>query len=332
MEKKANITIKVNQTAESKYYCKLIFENREYTFEEFSKVFKVENLDKKLEKCIIRYRNKDISFNDMLDINKKFNSQLELPDLYHNNLYNIEFNISLSDKDYYVGVKHAEALEQAISKARYWLLMSHEIVLSNFECNWESGYLAQYWLRTMRFESSLLWYNACEDYLLQMIWFSFELYKRHYKYNKNMKYNDLLKLCSLKSVLIILDHNKKSTESKNLVNIIRKYNKNLSELRDWANKLKHRGNLNFKGSYIGNGWEMVMKNTSGDCIFSSKDFEPMILDLDEAIIKLAKIHEEIIKYSYEIINFINFKAAISIKTQDGKIMILDKKQYRKILL
>lgn len=312
-------------------YCTLFYQDKEYTFEDFAICNNKKNLEVLLKECTINYKGKKFSYEEFIKQEREFADTLELPNWYGDQLIKIEHLIFISNRNYYAGLKQFESIGNVLNNARYELIKSNEKILSNMEVNWDCTYAAIYLIRSISLQSSILWYNSIEDYLLQAVWLCFELYKKNNRYHEGMDYSQILKLCSYKSIRDICSlYNNK--EFNKLLKIINDNRRLLSELREWANQLKHRGNLDIEGLYVESPAEIRIIKRDSDKIFSTNDFRPYIIDLDETIQKLSSIHKIYINFCSQILDYIDFNSALPYSDGQGKLIIPSKKKYCKILI
>ncbi|SET01570.1 hypothetical protein SAMN05421676_102347 [Salinibacillus kushneri] len=163
--------------------------------------------------------------------------------------------------------------------------------------------MSHQWLRAEYLKNSILGYNSIEDYTYQIIWFAFDIHGEHIRSQED--YNRILKLCNYRNLNKMLEKNKEAKELKDIIDTYR-FSNEIIYLRDTlANNLKHRGNLRFYGlerPKAGYG----EKNELGELVFDSKWIQPVTVDIDETITKLANIHKKALKFVNDVINYIDF--------------------------
>lgn len=329
-----DLTFRAVAHIECNEYLKIIKGVKEFYIDELNIDENTQSITSVLNGSKINYKGNVIELNEYIDeLNKRLND-LKTPRNYGNQLINLEIPLFNINQDYYVAIKKAEAFEKMIGKARFNLFKAIELIKSPQEIRWEHGYQGQYAVRSMYLEDGIVNYNSCDDYILQIIWFAFSLYKKHPKFNENMNHEELARLCDYFSLSKIYSENKTCGEFKKLWNILSNHrNKNIT-LNSWANDIKHKGNLRIKGVYIENPFHMSINNNKG--IISTKDFRPNIIDLEDSIEHLENVHKNFLEYYNSVLDFINFRKPVNILERDknitGKMVIPSKEKYMKILI
>ena len=173
-----NITFESKTYAECAGFLKLLFNGREYTLDEFSAAYKKSNFDLEqlLPQCEIIYRDRKISYDQYITDLRGEVAQLRLFTRYREEIAPIELSLSIGDYDYYKAAKFVGKAESCISTARYYYYQSTNILDYDCRVNWKAGYNGIYALRTMNFETAIVWYNNCFDYIIQIAFLAFGLY------------------------------------------------------------------------------------------------------------------------------------------------------------
>ncbi|WP_418877474.1 hypothetical protein [Xylanibacter rarus] len=176
------------------------------------------------------------------------------------------------------------------------------------KCNSEE--LKSYYLRY-----AILDYNACYDYLLQIIYFAFDFFP-DFDYTSFEEYQNIIKnncrLSCTKKVNGVLtkvdtefakDINKlKETniEFKRFYKKFNKYNAFASDkkfgIRQWVNNIKHQGGFYFNEVLKHIGYTECM-DYSGNLLFTTKILMPFAPTFDNAINRLYKQNLNIVEYS-----------------------------------
>jgi len=101
-------------------------------------------------------------------------------------------------------------------------------------------------------------------------------------------------------------------------------------IKNIANALKHRGNVGFKGIDSSSPISYENKVTGFDLEY----IEPDILDIDETVERLARVHRKLISLAKYINHFMNFDAMFKCD-KEGNILFneaKDPKEYKKIVI
>lgn len=115
------------------------------------------------------YRDQEYTLKEWNDEQKRFEQHLELLEgLVKPGLKDFS---AVQDVGYSIALAKLEGLCHLIAGARYALISAHEILHDSNIINWQSGYVGQLWYRAQQLKNSIIWYDSCEDYLYQMLWF-----------------------------------------------------------------------------------------------------------------------------------------------------------------
>lgn len=220
-----------------------------------------------------------------------------------------------------------------IASARDALINSFDKFYDGNVIEWDSSYTAHIWMRGEYLKNSIIWYNSCEDYIYQILWFAYDMSGK--KITSSMEYEQQLKQACYKDVKNKLEI-KDTNDSNELLKYINKYrfDEDVKYMRDdLANNLKHRGHLAFSGLEDIRLMDVTKLDKEKNIIFNSDWVKPKIIDIDETIELLKNIHIKLIKFSRNIKEFIDFDGMFE-KTEDGKIngsVIKNKRTYKKII-
>jgi hypothetical protein len=197
-----NIKFESSTTAQCKNYLKIIYDEREYSLEEFSNKYKTNDfsLDIKLKECILVYRGRKMTYEEIGKSNTDFSEDIYFLRKYVKEIYPIEHSLFISNRDYYKASKYINKFEKCLQTARYYLLSSHDLIKTDFEFNWNNGYGLFFLIRTMDFTTSVVWYNSCFDYMLLTIYFAFGVYTKMDGYSDEDSHETLLKRCTYYSL------------------------------------------------------------------------------------------------------------------------------------
>lgn len=327
-------TIEAKTYAECENFLRIIYEGKEYTLGEFSSTYKENNFDieKMLPECKILYRGQKKTFNDYVSEQRRLAERLEFFTRYHDNVMPIEISLAISDPEYYQAAKFLEKAETCLQTARYYFLQSADILEYDCCVNWKAGYLAVYGIRAMNFSTAIIWYNNCFDYIVQIAFLAFGLYKGIKRYNESLPFEEVLKLCTYNSLKTLHDNNPDNIGLTDLWNIIEKCRAARQDLNEWANYSKHKGGLGFVGLKPDSPFQIFVGTPDGGYESRISEFEAIILDMDQSVEKVVASHEALTKCLRELMDFINFPAAQHSINSEGKFVIPDKSTYRKVSL
>ncbi len=275
-----------------------------------------------MEYLKLKYREKEYLLDELIQESNELMKSLILPN---------EFRISnsvtqwglINDVGYAIAGEKFCDLHSVLASARFALYNSHLKIHKN-EISWKAGYISQLWLRSQFLKNSIIWYNSCEDYFLQIIWFAFDFFKDLSKYEKEMQ------LCRFEKITKTLE---KETTKRNTLLLLNKLNdfhnnKDVKYIRELSNLLKHKQNINIKD--LDN--EMDFLFTTNE--FSSKFIEKKLVDVDEAIISISNVHVLIVEFGLFLLDFISFNEMFVINKEDQIQIdsIKKKKDYKKIIV
>ena len=328
-----NFSLKIKSYALCRDFLKLIYNGEEYTLPEFSKKYKdgIFSLEKMLPQCEIEYRSKRMTFDEYKNNIASLASQLGFYTRHHDEIMPHEIGFAANDPDYYKAAKFLEKAENCIQTARYYFINSADILEYDCCINWKAGYEGIYHIRTMNFSTAIIWYNNCFDYIIQIAFLAFGLYKNMKKLNDDSSLEEILKQCTYNNLKMICEKKKDEEGFSILWDIIERCRNDRQTLNDWANYSKHKGGLGFYGLNPEMPLKLYVATEGEDCESRLSDFEPCKIDIDSSIDIVVQAHNALIRCLDELINFINFDAAKIIQ-MDGKIIYPDKKKYRKIYI
>jgi hypothetical protein len=330
-----NIKFTSKTTPECQNYLHIIYDNNPYSLEDFAKKYKTSDfsLDEKLKEASIVYRGRKMSYEELGKAIYDFSEELKFVDRYTKEIYPIEHFMLISNRDYYKASKYINKTEKCLQTARYYLMNSYNLITTDFDCNWSTGYGPQFLLRTMDFTTAVVWYNSCFDYILQIVYFAFGIYKKNDGYTDQTSHEDLLKKCTYNSMGEIYSQYKTVPNYKALWKIITKCYNALSKINLWANYIKHKGGVSFEGLNPPDPFHMKMTDSEGNIIAESTDFESIEIDLDSSLNELKDVHKALYDCINDLIDFIDFKSAMPQKhpEKDG-LAIPNPSSYVKIIL
>lgn len=288
-------------------FFKIIDDEKEYLLEEFAKNNEGKILIEEIKKYKIQYKDKRDTYENFLEEEKKFSKSLSVSNIYYEKLCKIEPYAFIKCPDYYRSIKFFDRTEKCLQTARYYLMRSNGILYDDNIVYWESGYPFIYLIRSFDLSTAILWYNNTFDYILQIFYFAFGLYKLIENYNENWDMMKIIKKCNYNVLNNICKKNdKENAKINSLLEIIKDCNEKISIVRNWANYLKHKGGIKFKGLYIDDPYKIKKTNENGDVIDETGEFYIEELDIDETINYLQSVHINIcetLEKMYSIIEY-----------------------------
>lgn len=202
-------------------------------------------------------------------------------------------------------------LSFCFNTARFALIKAQRIIQFRSETLWVSGW-EQLWTRATWLNNAIVMYNSCFDKLIQAIWIAFEVFVDYQKEDENGKpVGERLNLQSLNSLKGLENVYKACVF--NAVNcrirsclpsgIMKTINKKSSEdfktIREFANKIKHRGGMRYKDLF-----------PYGDIIHIENDDEyssfrtQYSYDIDDVIEEVAQYNNNFLELANKVIDLI----------------------------
>lgn len=329
------ITLTSKTTAKCSDFMKIVFDSQEFSLEDFSAAYKKEDfsLDELLKSSSIIYRGQCLTYKGMCQEHLRFSESLPFFSRYHDEIYPSEYFIMVGNSDYYKSAKFLNKAEKCLQTARYYLIKSKSLISTDFEINWNGGYGIQFMFRTIDFTTSVIWYNNCFDYILQIIYLAFKLYLQVPRYKDTWTFEDILQKCSYKTIKDICLANNTNSNVSALWKIVNDCHTDLLDVNKWANFIKHKGGINFDGLTPDAPFSAVVKDMDGSIVAETSEFDAITIDLDQSIPKLQTTHAALYTCLDQIVSFIDYPSAIPQNCPDKEGLIIpNKNQYVKILL
>lgn len=191
-----------------------------------------------------------------------------------------------------IAITKCNQLYHAGGSARAALIQSYTKLFKS-PIEWRGGYIGQLYYRSEFLKNAILSYNIVIDYLLQIIWFSFNFCDEDKMINKE-NYSAELRRCSKLNV---------KTKAKKIDNLksrdfLEKFlknlygNKDVDQLIKWSHNLKHHANIKIKG---------LQQDLSYNITFPSgiklSDYIGEDIDLDEADKVLKNVNNHLVSLS-----------------------------------
>lgn len=270
----------------------------------------------------IKYKDREYLIEDLFGESHDLLKELVLPDILNPDFFVTDFGL-FNDKGYAIAGEKFGDLYSVLATARFALYNAH-LKIHNDQKLLESEYSDTLWLRGQYLQNSIIWYDSCEDYILQIVWFAFDFYK-----NLN-RYEDEMRRCKYSNICKELDKYKDLKNAELLLKYLSSYHQddNVKFVRNLADSLKHKQLINIMG--LDTGRLMSFKSNT----FSSSLLEKKWIDLDESIEKIKQVHMKIIELGLLLIEFINFQGMF-VLNEAGHIELgkcLNKREYKKIII
>ena len=315
-------------------YLLLEYGGKRYSLDEFSAAFKKAEfqMDRLLPECTIIYRGKTISFEEYKASRIKLSDQLTVFQKYSNDVFPIEVYLAICNYDYYKAAKFLEKAENCLQTARYYLMQGADII--EYDCNipWKYGYQPIYDIRATNFTTAIVWYNNCFDYVLQIVFLAFELFKKDRRYRDDMSFEEKLSLCTFKVFRDLHRDYPDDAGFNQLWEILDRCHNAISDLNEWANYAKHKGGIGYVGLKPDSPFQIYIGTPDGSMESRTSEFESIKLDMDESVSTLVDAHKALCSCLEEIVDFIDFGSCRYTITEDGKFDIPDRSSYVKIQL
>lgn len=299
----------IEKEAECCNFLKISYGGNTYNMEDFAAYcsnFSL-NINSITEKCEFIYRDVRLTYEQLCQRARDFPHDLPFSCHYSETLHSLSTELFSYNNDYYIASVVVGKLENCLQIGRYYLIKSHSIFQSNAELPWLNGYQAHYAARTFNFATAIMWYNNCFDYILQIPYFFYGLYRLSDSYNKTVKYSALSKGCDYRTLSDIYGNNKTITGFRELWKIITKCSNALRTVNKWANYIKHKGGVQFSHLNPPNLLFTIVKHDDGNVTAMGEDFDVSELDMDASYQELVNAHKSIVLCINHLMEFIDFE-------------------------
>lgn len=329
-----NLTITSRSVPECEKYLYLVFQGQQFLLDEFSEKFKTHpfQLETLLPECSFLYRGKEITYEEYKAARIDLSNQLKLSQRHRYEVFKLEPMLAISNFDYYKSAKFLEKAESCLQSARLYLMRGANII--GLDCNipWKYGYQGIFDIRTINLTTAIIWYNNCFDYVLQIAFLAYELYRGLREYKPEMDFEDILRLCSYKNFTRILKKNAQNSNLADLGRIIESCHLSLTNINIWANYAKHKGGIGYIGLNPECPFQIVVSDKNGNVEARTSEFEAISLDADQCIPELVAAHQAICKCISDLVDFIDYPQAQHTLDENQRIHTPDKSTYVKIQL
>lgn len=314
-------------------YFKIKYMEKVYSLEQFSEEYKKKefDLDILLPKCSFIYKNQEYTYKEYCDRQNKICEELKFFERCHNEILPMEPALQICNYEYYQAEKFLEKAEDCLQTARYYLQQSCDLFEYDCNVNWKTGYGPIFSIRCMNFKSAIVWYNNCFDYILQIPFLAFKIYKSVRGYNSNMDFETILKMCTFKVFRNLHDTHEHDSNISRLWEILSNCRDAISDITKWANYSKHKGGIGFIGLKAESPFQIFI-GEPGKLEKRTSEFECIKLELDESIQKAIDTHKALYNCLDELVDFIDFGKAHHSIDEQGRMVIPDKQTYVKIIL
>lgn len=278
-------------------------------------------VDENVKNAYIEYRGEKFSFKDYVQKIKIVDGELIYPSIFYTKIY--KNLIRYRSQDYRDGAKVFLFMEDALASGRLFLLKAKDLFPYNQDISWESlRYSGYFCIRARYLNAALLQYNATMDLMMQVVFISFGFYKYCPKSKNKDNLIDKLAGCNYEWLSNFYAQNKMSNEFKLLWDIISKAHKNNSLANSYANIIKHKLGLSYRGvleEFDENCQKFVRAFTGNDI----PNLHGELIDLDETINKLVECHKKYIDIINELYQFIEFDKCVE-NPDFSKVKVLSK--------
>lgn len=165
---------------------------------------------------------------------------------------------------------------------------------------------AQTAARFYHLEHAIIDYDACYDYVLQIIFFAFDFFTplcSETDYSKN------LRACRRGKSKFWRNFESLSHHNDNAKTLLDKYstfdNQRTPKLAKWANRLKHHGGLNVE-ELASDRFSWSKLDDHNNVIFCSRWIQPMYVTINEVINELTQRNNDIVEFANWLYDFIGF--------------------------
>lgn len=307
-KKRTTLNFTSSTRIESHNFLKLRYLNREYTLEEFIDDFpNIHENYTLLENSTIIYRGKETKYSNFWDEMISIYNNLEDSQIYIDEILSFENNIIIDDFDLYRAGRFVYKAEKCIETACYYLMLSAQYFPTQFNHNWKNGYYSYFFGRSNNLLTSIMWYNNCFDYLLQVVFLSQKLYLKQSKLGPKSKIENIIKMCTLPRVMNALKEDENDTKCQTLIAILEEISVSHNEVRELANTVKHRGGLSVNGLEPRRMYKIDLLDENGEVLHSSRELEEvkaLNIDIDEVLTLLYDEHRMLIKAIRDVVDVI----------------------------
>jgi len=289
MKKDLKIELKTNVKMKCLDFLKIKIDEQWLLLEEYWDYCKKHkfNAEEKILECKIKYLEKEYSWEEynqnLKDTSKKF-----LPDTADNTYIKDNLFVFLYNKHYYRAIKFLEQVGFNISTACYYANKSYNKIPETLDR--KTSYASCFFRRCSDFNTAIMWYNTCLDYLLQSVCARFNLYSElTVEDTSNMDFSELVKLCTFDNMAIASRNHKNDREFCVCRRALYICKQNLSKITNATNNLKHRGGLKLSNFELDCIMEIIVGEDKNTEFFKIEK-----IDIDKDFNLLVDAHNSIV--------------------------------------
>lgn len=323
----------VRTTPECIEYLKIEYMGDIYSLEDFYEKSKNDNfeLESMLRACNIIYKKNKLSFSEYQQKYASFCNDLLFYERYGREIMPMEISLAINNFSYYKAAKFLGKAEDCLQTARYYLMQSADVLGKSSTITWRTGYGPIFDIRTMHFKTAIIWYNNCFDYILQVVFLAFDLFKGMRGYSEQLVFEDILKLCTWKNIRILHETNPENDGLNELWEILKECRDGLTDITNWANCSKHKGGIGFHGLKAESPFQIYIGSRPENMESRTSEFDLVKIDLDDGVEKVKNVHDTLYKCMDKMVDFVDFGKAVHSVNEEQKIVIPDKRSYAKII-
>jgi hypothetical protein len=308
-----NLTFTARTTPACQDFLKIIEDGQQYRIEEFAEKHKNANIfefGNAVKASSILYRGVVKKHADVVSDYVAFSESLPF--------YQFKPPMLMLESSDRAAVAFVKSACECLQNARYFSMMSADILDTNENINWSGGYLPHFLFRTINFSTAVSWYSNCFDQILQIVYWGYSLFTsvrdRSSVYDPSWDVERTLKCCTYGFVQKELNARGLTSLEMFIADCMAK----IQGVRDWANYIKHKGGIDYKYIEAPSPMQIRVK-MNGDPDFTPIDdyFSPVSVDIDEKITSLKNAHIALFYCLTEVVKDIDF---------DGRAVRLSKQQ------
>jgi hypothetical protein len=252
-----------------------------------------------MEDLKFNYRGKQYSIEDIGIETQQFEKALAIPSIFQVDISITDIGRTI-DEGYAIAGLRFRDLFSVMMSGRFALVNAYKKI-HQFGISWKQGSVGQLWLRSMFLKNAILWYNSCEDYLLQIIWFAFDFC------GKDCDLETAMKKCRYSHVVKTLSALPLNEYAIELLQKLNEFHENTSirKLKRIADDMKHKQLLRISGLDDDYGIQIGFKEKLKPSI------RPELNDIDNLIDTVASSHKIIVSFGQYLYDFINFQNMFS---------------------
>lgn len=238
-----------------------------------------------LQKCFIKYRDKDeLTYEQYVERFHEFVGTMRF--------VNFKPSPFILEQSIKPSVYFAQKADECLQAARFFTIKSYKLFDSDDNLSWSQGYTPQFFFRCLYFGTASTWYINTYDQILQTVYWGKKLYtsaklKNGEVYNDTWTRETIMEHCKYEFVKNELE-NRNMQELQNKLCIC--YDA-ISEVRKWANYIKHKGGVDYKFLNAPKPFGLFWVCGDGSIKREITDFEsPIEVDIDKKIPVLVAAH------------------------------------------